>query len=69
MPHSQLNLGKINYLNCWPLFQQLPAALASRRFNLISGHPAHLNAGLKDGRIDISPSSSMLLAHDNADDN
>ena len=68
MPHSQLNLGKINYLNCWPLFNQLQTALTSECFNLISGHPARLNAGLKEGRIDISPSSSMLLAHDNADD-
>ncbi len=67
MPHSKLHLGKINYLNCWPLFNQLPKLLNPERFNLISGHPARLNTGLKEGQIDISPSSSMLLAADDTD--
>lgn len=68
MPEARLNLGKINYLNCWPLFNQLPASLDCDHINLISGHPAKLNAGLKNGEIDISPSSSMLLANDTANE-
>ena len=68
MSEPQLNLGRIDYLNCWPLFQQLPAILDSNRYNLISGHPARLNEGLKNGEIDISPSSSMLLANGNSND-
>ncbi len=69
MPHSKLHLGKISYLNCWPLFHELPKVLDPDHFSLIPGHPARLNAGLKEGRIDISPSSSMLLAHDDTDNN
>lgn len=68
MSGPRLNLGRIDYLNCWPLFQQLPTALNSDRYNLISGHPARLNEGLKNGEIDISPSSSMLLANGDVDD-
>lgn len=68
MSAQKLNLGRIDYLNCWPLFQQLPAVLKSNRYNLISGHPARLNAGLKNGEIDISPSSSMLLAKADAEE-
>jgi len=68
MTAQKLNLGRINYLNCWPLFQQLPAVLESNHYNLISGHPARLNAGLENGEIDISPSSSMLLASADTDD-
>ena len=68
MSAEKLNLGRIDYLNCWPLFQQLPAVLESNRYNLISGHPARLNQGLKNGEIDISPSSSMLLANAAKDD-
>ena len=58
----QLNLGQIDYLNCWPLYQQLQEALAGNSFSLRPGHPAQLNQGLENGAIDISPSSSMLLA-------
>ncbi len=68
MQRSQLNLGRINYLNCWPLFKQLPKELNQNQFNLISGHPTRLNSGLKSGEIDISPSSSMLLADADAND-
>ena len=68
MSKAQLNLGRIDYLNCWPLFQQLPTVLNGSHYKLISGHPARLNAGLKNNEIDISPSSSMLLANDDADD-
>ncbi len=68
MNTQKLNLGRIDYLNCWPLFQQLPTVLESHRYNLISGHPARLNAELKNGEIDISPSSSMLLANTEKDD-
>lgn len=58
----QLNLGQIDYLNCWPLYHQLQKTLDNHLFTLRPGHPAQLNQGLENGEIDISPSSSMLLA-------
>ncbi len=68
MSRDRLNLGRIDYLNCWPLFKMLPTVLDDAHYRLISGHPARLNAGLKNNEIDISPSSSMLLANSDADD-
>lgn len=62
MMRSQLNLGQIDYLNCWPLYHQLQEIPNDNRFTLRSGHPAQLNQKLENGEIDISPSSSMLLA-------
>ncbi|MCD6292425.1 MAG: menaquinone biosynthesis protein [Deltaproteobacteria bacterium] len=58
----QLNLGQIDYLNCWPLYQQLQESTNNSPITLRSGHPAQLNQELENGTIDISPSSSMLLA-------
>ncbi len=58
----QLNLGQIDYLNCWPLYQQLHKSSINNLFTLRPGHPTQLNQGLENGEIDISPSSSMLPA-------
>ncbi len=58
----QLNLGRIDYLNCKPLYEKLRAAVANEGYVLHSGNPAQLNRKLETGEIDISPSSSMLLA-------
>ena len=58
----QLNLGQINYLNCWPLYHQLQKTSNDNRFALRPGHPAQLNQDLENGELDISPSSSILPA-------
>ena len=59
---DRLNLGQINYLNCQPLYHQLHKTLNNNDFTLKIGHPAQLNQGLESGKIDISPSSSILPA-------
>ncbi|MBN2808161.1 MAG: menaquinone biosynthesis protein [Deltaproteobacteria bacterium] len=59
---APLNLGRIDYLNCWPLYHQLQKRADGKLFQLHSGHPAALNQGLETGAIDLSPSSSMLPA-------
>ncbi|HDS17312.1 MAG TPA: futalosine synthase [Proteobacteria bacterium] len=59
---SHLNLGRIDYLNCRPLYEMLEHDRALADITLIPGHPADLNRALKDGSLDLSPSSSMLLA-------
>ena len=58
----RLNLGQINYLNCQPLYHQLQETINGNNVALKIGHPAQLNQGLEDGKIDISPSSSILPA-------
>lgn len=54
-----LRVGYINYLNCVPFFAYLPE---SSSWQLQAGVPAQLNAALKEGRVDICPSSSIAYA-------
>ncbi|NPA24667.1 MAG: menaquinone biosynthesis protein [Deltaproteobacteria bacterium] len=58
----RLNLGRIDYLNCRPLYEKLQAAADNETYVLCSGNPAQLNYKLETGEIDISPSSSILPA-------
>lgn len=57
-----LRIGRIDYLNVWPLFHGLQQRLGSEgqdRTRIVPGHPAELNAGLADGELDVAPSSSF----------
>jgi chorismate dehydratase len=55
-----LRVGHIPYLNCVPWFHYLPENGCAG--NLISGVPSALNRWLKEGRLDVSPSSSFEYA-------
>jgi chorismate dehydratase len=48
-----LNIGKISYLNVYPLYNSISSG------RLIEGEPSDLNKLLRNGQIDISPSSSF----------
>lgn len=57
-----LRIGRIDYLNVWPLFQGLqqrldPETLALTR--ILPGHPADLNRALAKAELDVAPSSSF----------
>ncbi|WP_051617157.1 menaquinone biosynthesis protein [Desulfonatronovibrio hydrogenovorans] len=56
---EKLLVGRISYLNIWPLFEMLNHNPISSRVDFISGHPSFLNSGLARGLIHISPSSSF----------
>jgi predicted solute-binding protein len=60
--NPRLNLGRIDYLNCRPLYEKLQASVDIGAYVLCSGNPAQLNHKLESGEIDISPSSSILPA-------
>lgn len=62
---KMLRVGRIDYLNIWPLFQGLKSLVQStERLRLIPGHPSRLNALLFSGELDVAPSSSFeYLAH------
>ncbi|MDD4650268.1 MAG: menaquinone biosynthesis protein [Desulfoplanes sp.] len=55
---AMLNIGKIDYLNVWPLFHLLEQEQCDN-YRLTPGHPSFLNACLAKGSIDISPSSAF----------
>lgn len=60
-----LRVGRIDYLNIWPLFQGLKSLVQSTGgLRLIPGHPSRLNALLFCGELDVAPSSSFeYLTH------
>jgi chorismate dehydratase len=62
-----LILGRIDYLNCRPLYEELEQ-LSGSYYRLVAGNPAELNQRLEEGRIDVSPSSSILPAVSPHDD-
>lgn len=57
-----LKIGHINYANCTPIFSALSANFDCSRYDFVDGVPSHLNAMLRRGEIDLSPSSSFEYA-------
>lgn len=59
MSEEKLRVGRINYLNIWPIFETIQADDITQNMDFVSGHPSMLNLGLANGEIDLSPSSSF----------
>jgi chorismate dehydratase len=61
-----LNIGHIQYANCTPIFSALASNFDCTGYRFVDGVPARLNAMLRRGEIDLSPSSSIeyALAHE-----
>jgi chorismate dehydratase len=61
-----LNIGHIQYANCTPIFSALASNFDCTGYRFVGGVPARLNAMLRAGSIDLSPSSSFeyAMAHD-----
>lgn len=54
-----LKVGKINYLNLFPIFRFLEKDGVAANCEFLEGVPSRLNKMLREGKIDISPSSSI----------
>jgi chorismate dehydratase len=61
-----LSIGRIEYANCTPIFTALCAGFDCTGYRFVAGVPARLNALLRSGALDLSPSSSIeyALAHE-----
>jgi chorismate dehydratase len=61
-----LRIGRIDYLNVWPLFHGLKSLIRTLDgLEVIPGHPSRLNELLSEGDLDLAPSSSFeYLLHD-----
>jgi chorismate dehydratase len=60
MQNHALRIGRISYLNVWPLFAPLTKAFPeSDQLRYISGHPSELNASLAAGGVDMAPASAF----------
>ena len=57
-PTPTLRIGRIDYLNIWPVFHHLTREFPEDRgFTYLPAHPSALNTALHEGNIDLSPSS------------
>ncbi|MEK6672778.1 MAG: menaquinone biosynthesis protein [Nitrospirota bacterium] len=54
-----LKIGRINYINLFPIFYMLERGSDCSAYEIVEGVPSNLNALLREGLIDISPSSSI----------
>jgi chorismate dehydratase len=55
-----LKIGRIDYLNVWPLFYHLTKRFPpGEEVEYVAGHPSALNALLSRGEIDMAPCSSF----------
>ena len=57
-----LSIGHIQYANCTPIFSALSSNFDCSAYRFVDGVPARLNALLRSGAIDLSPSSSIEYA-------
>lgn len=56
---TRLRIGRIPYANLFPLFYYLENKCDNSLYKFINGHPSRLNKLLREGNLDISPSSSI----------
>ncbi len=68
MPASPLRIGRISYLNLYPIFRGLEKTVEDAgRYRFLYGHPALVNRRLRKGDVDASPSSSIVYLKSPAD--
>jgi chorismate dehydratase len=64
---NKLRIGKISYVNMYPVFHVLEGEFPNPAYEFVEGYPAELNRMLRDGELDVSPSSSIeYLRHRDA---
>ncbi len=56
---NKLKIGKIPYVNLFPIYHTIQNKCDCSEYEFIEGVPSELNRMLREGHIDISPSSSI----------
>ena len=57
--NKKLKIGKFTYSNLFPIFYMLQKECDCSDYEFIEGVPSDLNRKIREGKIDISPSSSI----------
>ncbi len=61
---SRLRIGRIPYINCYPVYGAIDRGIVSLDAELVDGVPTELNAKMADGALDISVVSAVEYARD-----
>jgi chorismate dehydratase len=56
---GRLRIGRINFANLFPIFYTLERVADCSAYEFIEGVPSFVNRLLREGQIDVSPSSSI----------
>jgi chorismate dehydratase len=57
-----MRLGRIGYVNCYPVYGAMDRGVVAVPATLVTGTPAELNSRLADGRIEVSVISAVSYA-------
>ncbi|HTT67059.1 MAG TPA: menaquinone biosynthesis protein [Gemmatimonadales bacterium] len=57
-----MRLGRIGYVNCYPVYGAMDRGVVAPPATLVTGTPAELNDRLADGRLDVSVISAVAYA-------
>ena len=68
-PQAPVRVGRIEFVNCFPLYHHFARELSARGFSatIVEGYPSVLNEMLVDGAIDVALPSSIAFARAAAD--
>jgi chorismate dehydratase len=61
---SRLRVGRIPYVNCYPVYGAIDRGMVPLAADLIDGVPTALNAKMADGSLDVSVVSAVEYARD-----
>ncbi len=56
---TKLKIGRFFYSNLFPIYYMLDKEADCSRYEFVEGAPSFLNKEIREGRIDVSPSSSI----------
>lgn len=59
-----LTVGRISYINCYPVYGAVDRGIVPLNGELVSGVPTALNRMMADGRLDVSVVSAVEYARD-----
>ncbi|MBF0507168.1 MAG: menaquinone biosynthesis protein [Nitrospirae bacterium] len=64
MSDAKLVIGRIPYANVFPIFYVLEHEADCSQYTFVEGVPSQLNRMLREGEVDVSPSSSLEYLRD-----
>jgi chorismate dehydratase len=59
-----LRVGRIPYINCYPVYGAIDRGVVQLDATLVDGVPTALNRGMAEGTLDVSVVSAIEYAHD-----